>query len=184
MDFYVMRHGQTDWNVQGLFQGDTDIPLNAVGIAQAGEAAASLQEGQIDLIVCSTLGRARQTADIVNRVLKCPVIYRKELIERGFGEWEGQKIAPIRYDPFFASGHLYNYKWPQTPYGIEPMRSFCARIWGLLDELREYYPERKILLVTHGGTIRGIHAYFSGVAADGTVEKVMTGNCQLRQYSL
>ena len=179
-----MRHGQTDWNVQGLFQGDTDVPLNRTGIAQAEEAALSMTEGQADLIVCSTLGRARQTADLVNRVLKCPVIYREELIERGFGEWEGKEIAPIRQDPFFAGGLLYNYNCPETPYGIEPMRVFCERIWGLLDELREYYPDRKILLVTHGGTIRGIHAYFTGVAEDGSVEKIMTKNCQLRQYSI
>ena len=100
MEFYVMRHGQTDWNVQGLFQGDTDVPLNATGIAQAEEAAASLTEGQVDLIVCSMLQRAGQTADIVNRALKCPIIYREELIERGFGEWEGKEIAPmLSYDP-------------------------------------------------------------------------------------
>ncbi len=179
-----MRHGQTDWNVQGLFQGDTDVPLNATGIAQAEEAAASLTEGQVDLIVCSTLQRAGQTADIVNRALKCPIIYREELIERGFGEWEGKEIAPIRQDPFFATGALYNYNWPETPYGIEPIRVFCARIWGLLDELREYYPERKILLVTHGGTIRGIHAYFTGVKEDGSIEKIITRNCQLWQYTV
>ena len=136
----------------------------------------------MDLIVCSTLKRARQTAAVVNRVLKCPVIYREELIERGFGEWEGKKIAPIREEVYYSSGNLYNYSCTESYKGIETPADLCKRVWGLVEELKEYYPGRNLLLVTHGGTMRSINAFFEGLGEDGMLPPIGAKNCQLMQY--
>ena len=104
MKLYVMRHGQTDWNVRQVYQGQTDIPLNETGLAQAQAAKEKVWPGMVDLILCSCLTRARQTAAAVNEILRVPVIYRPDMIERAFGEWEGRSYIEKRTHPYVASG--------------------------------------------------------------------------------
>jgi broad specificity phosphatase PhoE len=70
--FYFLRHGQTAWNVEGRFQGHTDIPLNELGLTQAHDAAKILALCPIDMIVASPLIRARRTAEIVSEQLGNP----------------------------------------------------------------------------------------------------------------
>ncbi len=182
MKLLVIRHGQTDWNIQGLFQGDTDVPLNEEGRRQAREAASQLSPGDADLILCSTLGRARETAAILNEVLHCPVIYRRELIERGFGEWEGRLIEECRRIPYMQSGMLYNIHDRESHYGIETAEALCGRISGILNEIKTYYPDRTVLLVSHGGTLRCLNAFFEGIAEDGSLPRIWIKNCELRGY--
>ena len=71
MKLYVIRHGQTDWNVAGKCQGRTDIELNSTGIEQAKKAKTQLKDYKIDLIICSPLKRARKTAEIINEAIDC-----------------------------------------------------------------------------------------------------------------
>ena len=66
MKIYVMRHGQTDWNLAGKAQGRTDIELNDTGIEQAKQTKKQIDNYKIDLIICSPLKRARKTAEIIN----------------------------------------------------------------------------------------------------------------------
>ena len=89
MKIYVVRHGQTDWNVAGKCQGRTDIELNNTGIEQAKNTKGQLKKHNIDLIVCSPLKRAIKTAEIINEETKCNIIIDERLIERGCGEVEG-----------------------------------------------------------------------------------------------
>ena len=88
-NFYFLRHGQTAWNVEGRFQGHSDIPLNEVGLAQAHDAAKILARCPIDLIVTSPLMRARRTAEIVSAQLGKPLLFDDDLKERRFGAFEG-----------------------------------------------------------------------------------------------
>ena len=182
MKICVIRHGQTDWNIQGLFQGDTDVPLNEEGKRQAREAAAKLAPGDADLIFCSTLGRARETAAIINEALHCPVIYRKELIERCFGEWEGQLIEACRRLPYMETGLLYSIHEKEARYGIETAEALCGRLQGFLDEIKAFYPDRKVLLVSHGGALRALNALMEGIPEDGILPKTWMKNCELRSY--
>ena len=71
--FWFLRHGETDWNAEGLSQGHTDIPLNAVGISQAQRAALALVDRGIVTIIASPLSRALRTAEIVAEALALPV---------------------------------------------------------------------------------------------------------------
>jgi probable phosphoglycerate mutase len=91
--FWFLRHGETDWNAQGLSQGNVDIPLNAVGLAQARAAAPLLRNRGIATIVASSLSRARVTAEIVAGVLALPVRLDDGLREVAFGVQEGQKMS-------------------------------------------------------------------------------------------
>src|SRR5688572_566464 len=87
--FYFLRHGETDWNVEGRVQGHTDTPLNENGRAQARAAIYILKKHKIDRIVSSTLNRAFETAQIVNAVLNLPIETDERLCERNFGVYEG-----------------------------------------------------------------------------------------------
>ncbi len=182
MKLYVMRHGQTDWNVQHLYQGQTDIPLNAVGRQQALDARNKVWPGMVDLILCSPLGRARDTAAAVNEVIGAPIIYRKEMLERFFGEWEGLDYIEKRSHPYIASGDYDNYCFEGRVAGIETCRELCERSWSFLKEIKAYYPERNLLLVSHGSWIRAMSAYFRGLDENGSVGHVRAENCELLEF--
>lgn len=91
--FYYIRHGQTDWNVEGRFQGNMDIPLNETGIAQAHAAKSILANLPITHIYSSPLQRARVTADIANEALGLGITDISDLMEVNFGVMEG-KLRP------------------------------------------------------------------------------------------
>ena len=87
MKIYVLRHGQTSWNVNGKIQGKQDTELNKVGIRQAYEAKEKFNMLNIDLIMCSPLKRTRKTAEIINEDKNLNIIYKEELMERDLGEF-------------------------------------------------------------------------------------------------
>ena len=91
--FHCLRHGVTDWNRQGRFQGRTDIPLNDEGIAQAHAAARRLRNLRLDQVVASPLVRAAATAKIVAASSATPLAIDDGLIECDFGSLEGRSIA-------------------------------------------------------------------------------------------
>lgn len=88
---FLVRHGQTDWNVAGRLQGTSDIALNAHGLRQAARAAASLADavGPQRVVVTSPLERARATAEVIAATLHCELHVDARLTERAYGEWEG-----------------------------------------------------------------------------------------------
>src|SRR5689334_14138742 len=90
--FYLIRHGETDWNNQHLLQGQIDIPLNAKGEEQAQELAQVLKDINFDLAFSSDLIRAKRTTEIVALEKQLMIETTKTLRERAFGEFEGQSI--------------------------------------------------------------------------------------------
>jgi broad specificity phosphatase PhoE len=94
--FYFMRHGQTDWNLQGRLQGHSDIPLNATGLAQAHAAADALTDESIEVIVSSPLIRALKTAAIVAERIARQIYIDGQLKECSFGAFEGEAPAARR----------------------------------------------------------------------------------------
>jgi 2,3-bisphosphoglycerate-dependent phosphoglycerate mutase len=91
--FWFLRHGETDWNAQGISQGNTDIPLNATGVAQSRAAAEKLRDRGIATIVASPLSRAHATAQCVGETLRLPVALDADLREATFGVQEGQAMS-------------------------------------------------------------------------------------------
>ena len=94
-EIWIVRHGQTDWNVEGRYQGQADRPLNAVGLAQAQQAAEQLRGRDFAAIYSSDLQRARVTAEIIAGQLGLPVQVDRRLREVNQGEWEGLLTADI-----------------------------------------------------------------------------------------
>lgn len=181
MKLYVMRHGQTDWNVLGKIQGCTDIELNETGILQAQNAKEEFDQYAIDLIFCSLLKRTKKTAEIINEDKKVPVICEEKIVERYMGEAEG--VNPEE-DEFFVQHDFWNYKANLKSRKIEPICQICDRVWSFLDELKEKYQDKNVLLVTHGGTAKVINSYFKGICEDGTLPKAGFQNCEIREYEL
>ena len=183
MKFYIMRHGQTDWNKKGKTQGKTDVGLNEEGIEQAKQARKVLENYPIDMIVASPLKRARKTAEIINETRKVPIMFDKALEERGFGYFEG-KIRKEIHDEILDSEILDNYSLNKEYKGVETIRGLCDRVWRLLNELKEEYADKNILLVTHGGVTRAISGYFNGVNDKGILEDLDLQNCEIRRYEI
>ena len=152
--YYLVRHGQTEWNTQGRTQGHGNSPLTDLGISQAQNLAKALREYPIDMIYCSDLGRAVQTAQIVGKELNLDVVATDKLREMGFGVWEGMKMTDIETE--YAD--LFNL-WRNQPDkllvpGGEMLKDIKKRQDELIDYLNEKYKNKHILLVSHSVTVR------------------------------
>ncbi len=140
----LLRHGQTDWNIDLRLQGTTDIPMNQVGIAQVQAAAAQLTRDW-DVLLSSPLGRARQTAELVAEQIGIQQIAIEPLLlERAFGIGEGLTYA--EWGEKFA-------KLDDIP-GAESRSSVEARARELLSHIEQNYAGAKVLAVSHGALIR------------------------------
>ncbi len=183
MKVYIIRHGQTEWNKKGRIQGKTDIELNKDGIEQATMARKNIENYDIDLIIASPLKRARQTAEIINKNMKVPIIYENAVVERDFGEFEGMVRKEIK-DEMLNSGALYKQESSEVYKGVEPMSQLCERVWIFLDKLKEEYKGKNILIVTHGGVTRAINGYFEPTNKDKVLEKMGLSNCEIKMYEM
>lgn len=179
MKIYFMRHGQTDWNVKKRIQGTTDIELNSEGIKQAEQAREKLKDIQIDIILSSPLKRAKKTAEIVNKDRKLKIIYDDKLKERCFGIYEGHVITNAE---IFESEVLFDTNKNIERDNIEPINTLYKRIENKLDEIKEKYKGKNVLVVTHGGVLRVVNAYFKGIPEDGVIVSANIKNCEIFEY--
>ncbi len=143
----VVRHGETEWNAQGKFQGSSDIPLNEDGRRQAQEIANQLNADDYDVILSSSLVRAKETADIIAKVLDKDVITSELLAEQNLGDFEGRtKTELIKLFPQFVSDRLFHYKHITNG---ESEQKFRARVKAAKETLLKDYAGKHILLVSH-----------------------------------
>jgi broad specificity phosphatase PhoE len=141
----LLRHGQTDWNIDFRLQGIADIPLNTTGIAQAELAGTIIDGNDWDLLLTSPLSRARDTADIVAKASGFDIIQVEPLLlERSFGEAEG-----LLYEEWKA-----RYEDTNAVPGAETLDQLRARALELLDKLALTYGGLRVLTVSHGALIR------------------------------
>lgn len=179
MKLLITRHGQTDWNVQKKVMGRCDEPLNKKGFEQAIETRNKLLNEKIDLIICSPLKRAKQTADVIN-VKNIPVIYDDRLIERDFGEFEGLETKDFDFHGFWDYYKNNNYK------SAENIQAFFKRVYNFLDDIIEKYHDKNILIVAHGGISIPIACYFSKNIPEGSLidAGLVLENCQAVSYNI
>jgi probable phosphoglycerate mutase len=147
LSFWFLRHGETDWNAQGLSQGNVDIPLNATGLAQAHAAATLLRNRGIAAIVSSPLSRANDTARIVADALGLPVEVDDGLREVSFGVQEGQVMSD------WFSEWVYG---RFTPDGAETFADLRARAVAAIN--RGLVRPAPVLVVGHGALFRALRA--------------------------
>lgn len=178
MKLIIVRHGQTNFNLERKLQGVTDNELNDNGKNQAEQTKEKLENETFDLILCSPLIRARQTADIINKERKVKIIYDERLIERDFGEFEGKYIKEYNVDEFWS--YLQNKKYQKA----ENIREFLDRVYSFLDEIKEKYKNKNILIVAHAGISVAVECYFNGIPKDDKLVEIRLKNCKYRKYEM
>jgi broad specificity phosphatase PhoE len=144
----LVRHGETDWNAAGRLQGHTDRPLNDYGRVQARKLAEQLQGDGIAAIYASDLVRARETAEILGECLGLPVAIDADLREKNWGTWEG--LTPDERLNVEFEG--------------ETTEEHRERVLRAVRRIAEHHPGRRVVVVTHGGSLRRIQAAVAGAA--------------------
>lgn len=143
---YLVRHGQTDWNIEHRIQGQTDVPLNATGRAQAVELSEKLSSFNIQKIISSDLSRAKETAEIIKRKLNVPMSLDRRLREYNYGLIEGKvrdSLPQGLWDLYQTNPHKIK---------AEAMIDIFNRVKSFFDDLAE--EKQNILASMHGGIIR------------------------------
>lgn len=161
--FYFVRHGETDWNLQGRFQGIENIPLNETGLAQAESCGKGFKQCGIsfDYIVSSPLDRAKVTAERIAEYVGidlADVQIDKRLIERDFGEISGRKREDR--EKMFNDG---------KDYGMEPEVAVIERMQQAMESYSDNGYEH-VVMVTHGASIRALLAKYCEPGSAPTVE--------------
>ena len=179
MKIFITRHGQTDWNVQKKVMGRCDEPLNEKGLEQAKETKIQLLDKNIDLIICSPLKRAKQTAEIINNK-NIQIIYDDRLIERDFGEFEGLETKDFDFHGY------WNYYKNNTYKSAENIQAFFKRVYDFLDDIIKEYHDKNILIVAHGGISIPVACYFNKNIPDGSLVEagLVLENCQVSSYDI
>lgn len=154
--FYLVRHGLTDWNVEGRLQGQVDIPLNKEGEKQALEVAEKyFKNVHFDAVFSSDLLRARRTAQIITLNRKITIKTTKILRERSFGPHEGKTIEQMEKELKIDLEKLRTLSYEQAKkIGIETDEELMNRFLPFVRELALAYEGKTILLVSHGSLIR------------------------------
>lgn len=161
-EFVFIRHGQTDWNLEHRFQGQSDPPLNDTGKRQAVRLAQRLASEPADHLVSSDLLRARQTAEPLAQAWGLKPLLRAGLREQSFGSMEGLRVPQVQ-----AQHPALWAEWIQAgadfalPGGGESHRQFSARVLADVDALAQAFPGQRLAVVTHGGVLdmlwRAVH---------------------------
>ena len=168
----LLRHGQTDWNIDFRLQGVTDIPLNATGIEQAQAAARVLASQEWNTLLTSPLSRAVATAQIVAKAQGLSleaVTIEPLLLERSFGEAEG--MLHSEWKEAFGEAHVP---------GSETRAELTLRTRELLDMILDRYRGSRVLAVSHGALIREVIGLLSDYSLPPTGERI--GNACLNTF--
>ena len=165
MRLWLVRHGQTDWNLDGRYQGQSDVPLNATGLAQAAAFAASLCGKRFDALYSSDLARAYQTAEVIAACLGLPVQADPRLREINQGEWQGRTLDEIK--------GIFNNEGPQARKvtidpvttrapGGESVWEVSQRMAQAADDIARRYSTGRVLVVGHGLALATLYCQAEG----------------------
>jgi broad specificity phosphatase PhoE len=144
----LARHGETDWNREGRFQGWADPPLNDAGRAQARELADRLRDSPFDAVYSSDLRRAHETADIVAAPHDVPVVTDPGLREIDVGSWSGLTRGEIE-ERFPGTDH----------HDGESREDHLARVLAAVERIARAHVGERILIVSHGGSLRALRRH-------------------------
>lgn len=174
MKLYLLRHGQTDYNVKGLLQGDLPIPLNKKGIEQVLNTKEKLDSLPIDLIISSPIERALGTANIINRGRNIPIIIDKRL-----SEVELRDLVGLSDDYFDLKLYWDLEKDYANKINVESAKELLKRTNEFIQEIENKYGNKNILVVSHGDPLRAIIVNITG-----RIPKKMLGNGEVVEYEI
>ncbi|AYL60685.1 MULTISPECIES: adenosylcobalamin/alpha-ribazole phosphatase [Citrobacter] len=153
MRLWLVRHGETEANIAGLYSGHAPTPLTERGIVQAQSLSGLLRNVPFDNVLCSELERARHTTQLILAERDVPVCVMPELNEMFFGDWE------MRHHRDLAREDAENYAvwcndWQNaTPTNGEGFQAFSQRVERFIAQLAEYKDSKNLLVVSHQGVL-------------------------------
>ncbi len=162
----LIRHGQTDWNATGRWQGQADPALNEAGREQARQTARELRAQNIDALISSDLRRARETAEIIAEELGLRVVLEPRLREVNLGDWQGLYSDEIR-----ARWLSEMQMWLEQPLAIRPpngesIRELAERVRAAVHDIAARYPDKRVGIVAHELPIAVIMIHTAGIPLD------------------
>ncbi len=160
----IVRHGETAWNAEHRVQGQLDVPLNAIGQAQAMAASKVLSQEKFDVIYSSDLARARQTAEPTAGTHSMKVLLEKDLRERHYGIFERLTYAEVkvRYPEDYAR---FEARDPEYAFRTgEALRDFSARSIAVISKIIGKHENQDILVFTHGGVLEMLYRHITGLS--------------------
>jgi broad specificity phosphatase PhoE len=175
MKLYFARHGQTNANANmtnGQSITELDEPLNEEGIRQAKELADELKNIEFQAIICSTLKRAYQTAEIVDQYHNLPIQQDKAWRER-------QADTCIDTDSWHD---LFDFDKNIPIEDGESLSDFFDRIYAVIEDLKTKYKNENVLIVSHGGVQHVLYAYANKLPRSGNMRISPMKNCEWRLY--
>ena len=179
----LARHGETDWNREGRFQGWADPPLNATGRAQAVDLSVQLMAEELAAVYSSPLRRAYETAEVVAASRGLEPVTVDALREVDVGSWSGLSRAEIeqRFPEQYARWLDYGQGWEDG----ETCEQMVDRVVGALQELAEGRDGERILAVTHGGPMRAASAFADRVSyAEARRRSPVVGNTAVLEFAV
>jgi broad specificity phosphatase PhoE len=158
---YLARHGESDWNAERRWQGHADRPLTARGREQAAALAERLAHVELEAVYASDLRRAWETAEPVARAHGLEVVRLPELREVNVGSWSGltREECEARFPEAFERWRSGGQGWEDG----EMYDEMAERVVEALRLLAAVHPDGSVLVVSHGGPIRAVHAHALGV---------------------
>ena len=166
MKLYLVRHGETDFNVKGIFYGWTDCDINGHGLEQAEGLKDFFKDISIDIIYSSDLKRAVHTAEIIQDQRKVPLYRRENFRELYYGDWENVEGSYVKKHHREELRKWYqNWETNSIP-GGEPFSEFYERVTVGLEYIIANHPEETVVLVAHSGTISAILCYLTGAGTE------------------
>jgi len=179
---FVIRHGETDSNREGRYLGRTDESLNAIGINQAKKLAEKTSNLNIEIIYCSPLKRAIETAKFIEINHGCEVVIDKHFIERSIGVYEGltKEEAKNRYPDLYAKNitRIFN----DAPTDGETINAVIKRVFAGLNEIKSQKKFYNILISTHGFITKVINKYFNPQISEQDFFDFSLSNAEIKTY--
>ena len=177
MKLYVVRHGETLENANNCLVGRINSSLTNEGINQAKKVSVYFKDKNIDLIVSSPLDRCRQTSEIISNN-KIPIIYSDSLLGRDHGEFTGKPKESINFDEYWNYNKNIQYK------KAESVQDLYNRVAKLVEEIKEKYAGKNVIIVTHSGIMRVLYYYFKGIPDNGILSEITIRNCEIFEYDI
>lgn len=170
IELTVVRHGETELNRIGSFQGQVDVPLNVNGLAQAQRLAKRLAHEPFDELHCSDLQRAVQTAEPIARQSGLPVHYHRGLREQSFGVLDGMTLTEVQCDQSDLWLAWLKHDADFTLPGGESVRQFSARVLDAFMSLEQNARRPRLLVICHGGVLDMLYRQAYGYSLHGPRE--------------
>lgn len=177
MHLYVVRHGSTYNNINGLINGRNDIGMSEKGIEEIKVTALLLKDVSFDIVYSSPLLRAKQTANIIVNG-RLPINYDERITERDAGVFTNKEVTSLNLN------NWYDIKTNFVAGGAETFSDVVRRVNLFLEEIKQKYPSETILIITHAGIIKALEVCLYGYPGINEIKNWKCSNGAVRYYTL